>query len=242
MRTIAGLGSWTGWVTSYEMEICMPLGYKFEVFNGYKFNKQNIFKNYVEKLYNIRMNYPKSDPMNLIAKLLMNSLYGKFGMKSESNCVEIFNSRNSSDVDSLQNLQRNHAELIQDIIRVGNHFIISTRKKHYQYNEKEDIYHGLDVNVAIASTVTAWARSIMSGVKNNPEIKVYYTDTDSIITNKPLKNSLVGNLLGQFKLEYVIDKAVFLAPKVYGLITESGEQIIKIKGLTKDAVKDISFN
>ena len=82
----------------------------------------------------------------------------------------------------------------------------------------------------------------MSGVKNNPEIKVYYTDTDSIITNKPLKNSLVGNLLGQFKLECVIDKAVFLAPKVYGLITESGEQIIKIKGLTKDAVKDISFN
>ena len=43
---------------------------------GYKFKKINIFKEYVETLYNLRLSYPKSDPMNLIAKLLAPALRG----------------------------------------------------------------------------------------------------------------------------------------------------------------------
>ena len=34
-------------------------------------------------MYNLRLQYDKGTPMNLIAKLLMNSLYGKFAMKLE---------------------------------------------------------------------------------------------------------------------------------------------------------------
>ena len=79
------------------MEICQKLGYKFEVLKGYKFQKDNIFRSYVERLYTIRTTYDKTDPMNLIAKLLMNSLYGKFGMKSESSIVTVYDSRNSID-------------------------------------------------------------------------------------------------------------------------------------------------
>lgn len=41
------------------------------------------------------------------------------------------------------------------------------------------------------------------------------------------------------KLDCVNNKAVFLAPKVYGLITDKGETIIKAKGLTKDSIKNI---
>ena len=37
--------------------------------------------------------------------------------------------------------------------------------------------------------------------------------------------------LGQFKLENVFKEIVFLAPKVYGGITENGEEITKVKGL-----------
>jgi hypothetical protein len=32
-------------------------------------------------MYNLRLQYPKDHPMNLIAKLLMNSLYGVWKMK-----------------------------------------------------------------------------------------------------------------------------------------------------------------
>lgn len=44
----------------------------------------------MDKLYNFRQTYSKDNPMNLIAKLLMNSLYGKFGMKVERNQVDIY--------------------------------------------------------------------------------------------------------------------------------------------------------
>lgn len=39
LRTIAGLGSWTGWINSPEMDNAVKYGYTFEILNGYEFNK-----------------------------------------------------------------------------------------------------------------------------------------------------------------------------------------------------------
>ena len=49
-------------------------------------------------MYNLRLLYLKGDPMNLIAKLLMNSLYGKFAMKQDSSIIEIFDTTNDKDI------------------------------------------------------------------------------------------------------------------------------------------------
>ena len=43
---------------------------------------------------------------------------------------------------------------------------------------------------------------------------LYYTDTDSIVTNIELSDNFVGPNLGQFKLEDIFDEAVYLAPKM----------------------------
>jgi len=53
-------------------------------------------------------------------------------------------------------------------------------------------------------------------------------DTDSIFTTTQLSSQFIGNKLGQMKLEYVANKAIFIAPKVYGLILTDGTEIIKI--------------
>lgn len=89
------------------------------------------------------------------------------------------------------------------------------------------MFHALDVNIAIASAITAYARIKMSIFKNNPNFKLYNSDTDNIVINKPLPEELVGKELGLMKLEHVIKKAVFLAPKVYGIIEENGNEIKK---------------
>lgn len=81
----------------------------------------------------------------------------------------------------------------------------------------------------------------MGQFKNNPNYNLYYSDTDSIIIDKPLPEDKIGNNLGQVKLECTIEKAVFLAPKVYGLITKDGKEIIKVKGVTKDVCDSIHF-
>jgi hypothetical protein len=93
------------------------------------------------------------------------------------------------------------------------------------------MYHGQDINIAIASAITAGARVHMSYFKNNPNINLYYSDTDSAVIDKPLPDYMIGTKLGQVKLEHNINRAVFLAPKVYGLVDKDGNEIIKIKGV-----------
>ena len=79
----------------------------------------------------------------------------------------------------------------------------------------------------------------MSILKNNKDINLYYSDTDSGVTDKPLPSFLVDEEeLGKFKLENKFKQGVFLAPKVYGGILISGEEYIKLKG----SKNIISFN
>jgi hypothetical protein len=192
-------------------------------------------------MYNLRSEYPKSHPMNLIAKLLLNSLYGKFGMKVESTTVDIFNLNRDKDKLALKNLLDTVGESIQDHIELGeNQYLFVRNTLSNIYNE--DQYHGSDVNIAIASTITAGARIQMSYFKNNPNFNLYYSDTDSAIVEKVLPESMVGKELGLVKLEYAIKKAVFLAPKVYGLVTVDGDEIIKIKGVTDEVTSTLSVS
>ena len=78
--SIAPVGTWTGWYFSEELKLALKLGYTFEVLEGVLFERGNIFKKYVSTLYKLRKSFKKDDPRNMICKLLLNSLYGKFGM------------------------------------------------------------------------------------------------------------------------------------------------------------------
>jgi len=80
IRTISPLGKFEGWYYSEELYNAQKFGYQFEIIRGYYFKSDYLFKGYVTDLYNLRLNYPKSDPINYIAKILLNSLYGRFGM------------------------------------------------------------------------------------------------------------------------------------------------------------------
>ena len=58
-----------------------------------------------------------------------------------------------------------------------------------------------------------------------------------------LNENLIGTELGQFKLEYIFEKAVFLSSKVYGGVLSDGSELIKVKGLNKDSIsKNLNFN
>jgi len=178
--------------------------------------------------------------MNLIAKLLLNSLYGKFGMKVENTTTDIFNLNSEEGKKAQRDLLDTAGESIIDFIELGdNKYIFIRNILSDIFNE--DSYHGSDVNIAIASTITAGARVYMSAFKNQSAYNLYYSDTDSIVIDKPLNPRLVGNKLGQLKLEHTISKAVFLAPKVYGLVDVDGNETIKIKGISNEVTSNINI-
>lgn len=133
---------------------------------------------------------------------------------------------------------KSYSKDIIDIVELDNHIMLEINKP---VSATQNEYHGTDVNVAIASAITAYARIHMSQFKNDPNFKLYYGDTDSFVTNKPLPDHMIGTGLGQLKLEHVISKAVFLAPKVYALITDQGKEIIKVKGLTNEVISKLTF-
>ena len=55
--------------------------YDIQISKGYFFKKEDIFSKFVNNLYALRLEYPKGDTLNYTCKLIMNSLYGRFGMR-----------------------------------------------------------------------------------------------------------------------------------------------------------------
>lgn len=74
------IGNFKGYYYTPEINKAIELGYDIKVYNGYEFIKTDfIFKKYVDYYYGIKRDSIGSK--KAIAKLMLNSLYGKFGQK-----------------------------------------------------------------------------------------------------------------------------------------------------------------
>jgi len=172
--------------------------------------------------------------MNFICKILLNSLYGRFGMDDTFISNSIISKKDYPTFEK----QEGFKESIIDIIDFGINYLVQL--KNPQGKLKTNLDNGFEkhnVNISIASAVTAYARIYMSQFKNNPLLpNLYYSDTDSAHFDGPLPSHFISQtILGKLKLEGIYDKAIFLSPKVYA-IKNSMEEIIKIKGLNKSSI------
>ena len=246
IRTVAPVGTWTDMLFSEEIKNAKKFGYTFTITSGYTFNSDFVFKDFTTDLYRIRTNYSKSDPMNFIAKIIFsclseatskgNSLYGRFGMDDNFINTTIVSKEDYSNFESI------NPENILDVQLLGDNYLVSCRDDKQGLNTILDNgFEKHNINISIASAITSYARIHMSQFKNNPDYNLYYSDTDSIYIDKELNDSLVNNkILGHMKLEAIIDKAIFIAPKVYGYLTE-GKTIIKVKGLSTESINCINL-
>jgi hypothetical protein len=125
---------------------------------------------------------------------------------------------------------------IQSCVELGNKVMVIFRTHQTDINTMLDgIKQTHNVCVSIASAITAYARIHMSQFKNNPDFRLFYSDTDSIYIDRLLPKYMVSStILGKMKLENVLTNAIFLAPKLYCLKTEEGKVIHKVKGLSHD--------
>jgi hypothetical protein len=238
IRTVSPLGTWNDILFSEEMYNAKKYGYKFEILWGYTFKSDYVFKDFVKDLYTIRLEYPKSDPMNYIAKIILNSLYGRFGMDDNFTYSSIMGKK---DYDNFEKLDKNNS--IIDVIDLDTNYLVQCKNPQVELDTLLDNASEVhNINIAIASAITAYSRIHMSQFKNNKDYNLYYSDTDSIYIDKPLDDSFISsNELGKLKLEYTSNDTVFLAPKVYALLTDK-DYIIKIKGLTKEAINTINID
>jgi hypothetical protein len=175
-------------------------------------------------LYTLRSEYPRSHPLNYIAKILLNSLYGRFGMDDNFANINVIHK------DYFPDFENKFFDAIIEKIKLEKYILVR-----YKTEENVEDLASHNVSISIAAAITAYARIHMTQFKNNPEINLYYTDTDSVYTDSKIDETLVSeNLLGKLKLENECRKAIFLTPKVYCLETEAGKTVYKVKGLSHD--------
>lgn len=148
-----------------------------------------IFKDYISSLYELRLNYPKSNPLNFVAKLLMNSLSGGFCMMENFTKTDFMTLKKYSKVES------KIVDNILDVLDLGNSYMVTTfsEKQYLDSPLGSHNYHS-NVNVAISLNIAALAiiklyTAIKFLIYN--DYKLYYKDTDSLYVNKPLPEDMV---------------------------------------------------
>lgn len=219
-RFIFPIGNYTTTLCHNELEYALDGGYLVGVEQFAIYEQAPIFKEYIEDLYNLRIQAKKSknDIYVLAYKLFMNSLYGKFGQrKKDSRCI------GECDIEDV------YSERVYDLETDDWTIIRAYGGKIYQESNTED--ESFNSFPAIAAAVTAYARMKLWGYIETAGIEnVYYCDTDSVFVNLEGMQRLVPYLddyeLGMLKTERKEYYMQINAPKDYVF----GQQI-KLKGV-----------
>lgn len=218
-KLIFPIGIFTGYYTFFELRNAMKLGY--EILNlgetVYYTEKFKPFEKYIKKIYPLKVKYKKlKSPLAEVYKIVANSLYGKFAQKID-NKEEIYH------IDSLTK------EEIKNFCENKNKFN-SIIRGNYIYVKKKIIPYIPSFVIPIFSIITtAYARDkLYKKIIDIGVDKVYYYDTDSIITSEILSTS---DKLGKLKLEYPIYNGILVSPKMYLINSQKNKNIIKIKGV-----------
>lgn len=188
------------------------------------YKKANIFKSYIDYMYKKRQEcVKKGDTIGAkLYKLLMNSLYGKFGQRGR--------------------VYETVEQVITDEIKIYTEYDSETRTiiNHRQFGGLHqamiDEGESRDSHPAIAAHVTADARLVLwrfikiAGVDN-----VYYMDTDSLLVNEKglanLKEHRDDTKLGYLDLEKSITRATIFGSKDYWF-----DDKIRTKGVKSNAL------
>jgi hypothetical protein len=201
------LGELEGWYFSEEFKFAKENGYEIEVIKGYKFNKVNsIFNSFVEDIYKIKNN-PRNDTEKNVAKLILNSLIGRFGMNFLKTVTKLVD-RKGHNLITTTRIQKTFIEIDDDTFleyykpnidkeicqKFGVDYIKALNNENFDETKSSRTYRS--VSISTASAVLSYARIHMSKIKLhilNNNGNIYYTDTDSIVTDIKLPEEFVDS-------------------------------------------------
>jgi hypothetical protein len=194
-----------------------------------KFDKKGyIFKDFVKHFSELRKLSPE---LNTLAKLIINSLYGRLGMSPTSDKTVILKKDKYIEF-RLQNEKKIIKESIVNDLYIITHEIMPSEET--------------KSNVSIAAQITSKARiklynGFMEVINNGG--RLLYTDTDSIFAafNRCVDNETHGEIYWDTKKDdtKILD-AWFALPKCYA-IKRKNMEIIKIKGANQHTTNFDSF-
>lgn len=192
--------------------------------------KQQYLGDY-ERREGIRLDHDKMEKnpgLRALAKMILNSMWGKFGQRENKTQVKEFVDPQSMHtfLDSDGNDIRYVSPLTEERVEV--HF----KKEH------DDRGVSPNLNIFVAAFTTCWARLRLYEALELLDERVLYFDTDSVIfIHRPGEpDPPLGEYLGDFKNELEGDDAIVEfcsgGPKNYGYRTRRGETCCKVRGFS----------
>ena len=243
-------GTFSRMIFSEEMKEAIKDGYSIKVKYGYKFERGiNLFKDYVETFYHIKKT--TKDPVEkTLSKLLLNSLYGKFGMKDIISNMKILSKKEANKITKNYNYSI-FADLAEDKVLVKYSSKLPEPLTSLIKDKKDKLNEipisslsrkrGVPSAVHISAAISAYARISINKFKNIPGNPCIYSDTDSVVLPKELPVNLIGKELGQMKLEHQIEKGIFIRKKLYAIIDNMGILTIKSSGVKSETLNFEKF-
>lgn len=195
-RLVFPVGNLSGVWSSVELALVRECGgYIRDVRRSVWFVGKPIFGPFVDYWYSYRdKSSAKYDAtIALVAKLMLNSLYGKMGMSEERERIWLFPSHEDIDQHELTPIGDPSSEVFVEKVTVDAPYIIPH----------------ISAWVTALARVKLW-RTMQQYIRKGHAI--YYCDTDSLITDGPCNDS---KKLGDLKVECKIEAAHFVAPKLY---------------------------
>jgi len=225
-KTVFPVGTFNVTLCTGSFRYAFEHGHVKKVHCASLYMKGKIFEKWVDTIYSIRKNYMLSGNyrMTRLVRLLLNSLYGKFGQRSDDILEE---SRLPEEDYTIERYYDGENECWYKIITIG------TLQKVVKERSTE-AFHSFP---AISAHVTDYARLYLWELMNVAGLSnVYYTDTDSLYVNHAgyvlLKPYIDKTELGKLKLETKVNYFKIYGPKDYVL----GSKVV-LKGIPKSAKK-----
>jgi hypothetical protein len=213
------IGSWEGFYDFSFIVKARELGYTMDIIRAWEFTAAPIFQDYVDTIYMMRCRDKDKGAVDATMKLMLNSLYGKFGENPWHETLIL-------DPESILGLA--------EIMDTGYY---STKEHHLASHQIPQI--------ALRVTSLAQLRlyEYIEKIKEQGGT-LFYCDTDSLMTDVRLPTS---DKLGDIKLEYDFRAGIFLRPKMYFVDAFDKDVMEKLKnraakGFSKEFQRRFTFD
>lgn len=260
-KLIFPTGEFRGVFFSEELKYAESLGYKITLVKAISFKPHyTLFHGFVDFFFERKAT--AKGAARGIAKLCLNSLYGRFPMQKDFDFNIITRDEVVQKVVEDNFIKIAPVPLSNKSVLYSFSLAPNPNKKDAEpenYELLEQHYKALCDsrvgNIGIAAAITAYARCETDRYKRLPGITCYYSDTDCVHVSAPLPKYMIGDGLGMMKNEladanYTIDKdadyyynkGLFLRDKVYCLVLRNGREITKFSGLNRKLVPEKCFD
>jgi len=209
-------------VTTPEIELILQHGNIRKIHIALCYEHDNIFRDYIEYFYSKRLEAKKRNDkaMDLLYKIFLNSLYGKFGQRSEK--WEL--------IDTDCDMPDGYYDYIDS--ETGEKY--AERVINGYLWRKKGFVEGHDTFIPIATFTTAYLRSqLWKYMELIPERMLFYVDTDSLWIH-PEAEKYLKPYSDRYKLG-MLKKEEDTIEEIYGAKMYIKSGVRHIKGIREDA-------